>query len=93
MARHYNVDFSENNRLSRLRKKVKKVAGNMSVKVEIYGKIYENMNELHVFAPKRVDEFIRSLPYPPTEVHWDSERLGVQVPFVGIDGAHIIYAL
>ena len=93
MARHYNVDFSENNRLSRLRKKVKKVAGNMSVRVEIYGKIYENMNELHVFVPKRVDEFIRYLPYQPTEVHWDSERLGAPVPFVGIDGAHIIYAL
>mgnify|MGYP000901598334 FL=1 len=95
MALHYNVDFSRNNRLSNLRKKVRKVADKMSVKVEIYGKIYmdKNVNELHVFIPKRVDEFIRALQYPPTKVHWDSKRLGATVPFVGTVGAHIIYAL
>lgn len=96
MAYHYNVDFSVPNRLSRLRKKVKKSAAKFpQLNVEIRGKIYrdKNMNELHVFVTKRVDEFIRALPYPPTEVIRDSERFGAKVPFVGPNGAHIIYAL
>ena len=96
MARHYNVNFDSPNRLSRLRKKVKKVATKFpQLNVEIRGKIYKdkNVNELHVFVYKRVDEFIRALPYPPTEVIRDSERFGAPVPFVGPKGAHIIYAL
>lgn len=100
MALHFNVDFSTTNRLSNLRKKIKRYSKKSpSLKVEILGKIYKhkNVNELHILvydAPtEKVDEFIRHLPIAPTQIVRESEKFGASPAVKRADGAQIIYAL
>lgn len=100
MAYHYNVDFSVSNRLSRLRKKVKRAASSKKIDVEILGKIYKNksMNELHVFIPaSQLSVFLNELNWTaPTSIETDEERLsfwGQTLSNGETNRAHIIYAL
>lgn len=98
MAYHYNVDFSISNRLSNLRKKVKKAASSKKIKVEVLGKIYKhkNINELHVFVSvAQLSVFLDTLHWDaPASVETDEERLSFwgQTLSKG-NRAHIIYAL
>lgn len=96
MALHFNVDFSTNNRLTRLRKKVKKVASSKKIKVEVLGKIYKHksINELHVFVPvAQLSVFLNALNCSaPTSIATDEERL-FTISKEEAKRAHIIYAL
>ena len=100
MAFHYNVGFSTPNRLSRLRKKVKRAASSKRIKVEVLGKIcqHKDIKELHVFVPaSQLEVFLNTLHWvAPTSIETDEERLsfwGQTLSKGETNRAHIIYAL